>query len=249
MEERRTIGLIVAMDKELELFMKQFKPTEMIDIAGVRFYLVENFTAEYDVVIAKSGIGKVNAAICATLMMQIYEPFIVISTGVCGSLDKHSANQGDIYLTSIVKYHDVWCGHPNVYGQVQDEPVTYPCLRYIDSEFIRAMSEKFSTGGRHVWWGPTLSGDYFVDTKAKAIEILKYSPNGDKEASIDMETGAIAQVCSKFDKKFVSIRIISDAILNPEVKKYDEFWNEAGDILNSVILYMFKHIDKISVRQ
>ena len=76
-----------------------------------------------------------------------------------------------------------------------------------------------------------ISGDWFVDDSEKALSLSSFNSNG-----VDMESGSIAQTCYRYEVPLISVRIVSDAILNPEAKPYDEFWNIAPTMLNDVVM-------------
>ena len=76
------------------------------------------------VVMCGSGIGKVNAALSAQRLILACRPDCIISTGVAGGLDS-SLRPKQVVASSEVVYHDVWCGEPNQWGQVQGMPARF----------------------------------------------------------------------------------------------------------------------------
>lgn len=246
-EKKLTVGLMVAMDKELELILTNHKKQKKT-IGSIDFYFIDDYSDKMRLIVVKSGIGKVNAAAATAILINTYSPDVVITSGVCGSLLDCNVNQGDIHITSIVKYHDVWCGHPNVKGQVQGMPAQFKLLQFKDRDLVKSVIDTFKTKQRNVWWGPTVSGDWFVDSGSKAKEISKqYFIQEENNLSVDMESGAIAQVCHMFNVRCISVRIISDALLNIGCKKYNEFWNNAGNILNEVATHIIDNLYLISL--
>ena len=98
------IGIIVAMDKELQ----QLRP----------------LFPEDKVILQKSGIGKVNAAIQTVEMIRQFQPDCIISTGCAGG-NGDDVNVQDVVVSTQLAYHDVYCGEAighSVYGQVQGLP-------------------------------------------------------------------------------------------------------------------------------
>lgn len=235
------IGLFVAMDKELDLLIKNFKYSIKKINSYIEFYLVD-YDDDIELIIHKSGIGTVNAAISATLMISYYKPSFIIVSGVCGGLGIQ--NQNWIHITENVTYHDVWCGddNDNKYGQVQGLPVDY-LLTDKDDEIVSVLKEKFETPDRKVYCSTTLTGNWFVDSKKKARDIIQIYNRDASYAAVDMEIGAIAQTCYILDSKIklMAVKVISDAVLNEGCKKYSEFWDNAGnelyDIVTTVIDY------------
>ena len=218
---KKTIGLIVAMDKELSLFIDNNPLVSIENKRGCFDFYITNVNDNV-LVIAKSGIGKVNSALCVATMINEYHPDYIISSGVCGTLRKQDVLPGDFVIAEEIRYHDVWCGKPNLLGQVQDMPASYYC-EHID---LNKLPDKYKYHR-----GLMISGDWFVDDSEKALSLSSFDSNG-----IDMESGSIAQTCYRYEVPLISVRIVSDAILNPETKPYDEFWNAAPTMLNDVVM-------------
>lgn len=234
---KKVIGILVAMDKEYEL-LSNLLDSPMIEYKKVgpnhriEFIYSELNPSSYNttiVVVCKTGIGKVNAAMTATLLEEFCKPDIIISTGVCGSLLTEGVNQGDIVIGKTVHYHDVWCGKPNNNGQVQGLPTIYESVLATD-ELYSNLSQKFSN--KHFIMGDIISGDWFVDTKEKATSVVD---TFGETAGLDMESAALAQVCHLYGTKFMSIRIVSDCPMNEQSAQYADFWTNAPKDLVHVV--------------
>ncbi|MCR5269427.1 MAG: 5'-methylthioadenosine/S-adenosylhomocysteine nucleosidase [Prevotella sp.] len=199
------IGIIVAMDKELQQLQQVFKNS--------------------DVRVEKCGIGKVNAALGAQRMINEFHPDIIISSGCAGG-NGDDINVQDIVVSSELCYHDVYCGTAiddnTVYGQVQGLPARYQT----DPELLRkALSLK--TEGITIHGGLIVTGDWFVDSKEKAREIIGHFPEA---KAIDMESCAIAQTCYINKVKFISFRVVSDIPLrDTDASQYHDFWNTVAE--------------------
>lgn len=217
----KIIGLIVAMDKELELFKDKFSMVH--ENKGIFDFYVGSIDNEHMIVLSKSGIGKVNSALCTMKLIEAYNVDCVISSGVCGTLKPNGIIPGDFIIAEEVGYHDVWCGVPNDLGQVQDLPARFKCMS-IDTSII---DKKYN-----IHKGLVISGDWFVDTKYKAIAIYD---NFMDSIGVDMESASIAQTCFRYSKPFVSVRIVSDAVLNDNAATYEEFWMKAPEQLNELV--------------
>lgn len=151
------------------------------------------------ILLIKSGIGKVNGAMAAIHAVEEGAD-IIINTGLAGGIDS-SLNQGDIVLASRVCYHDVWCGEPNKIGQVQDLPLYFETPKEIITN-IQKSAPQFKSG-------LTVTGDQFL-TDVKRLKEIK---SEFKDAlAVDMESAAIAQVAYLRHKHFISLRIISDVV-------------------------------------
>ena len=194
------IGMIVAMDKEL----KQLRP----------------LFPEDKVILQKSGIGKVNAAIQAVEMIRQYKPDVIISSGCAGG-NGDDINVQDVVVSSELAYHDVYCGtaidSTTVYGQVQGLPARYQADPYL-------LEKALLTGAKP---GLIVTGDWFVDTKDKMREIIGHFPEA---KAVDMESAAIAQTCYIFQVPFISFRVISDIPLrDTHASQYHDFWSTTAE--------------------
>ena len=189
------IGIIVAMDKEL----RQLRPLFPKD----------------KVILQKSGIGKVNAAIQTVEMIRQYKPDCVISTGCAGG-NGDDINVQDVVVSTQLVYHDVYCGAAighSVYGQVQGLPARYDADPYL-------LEKAQLTGAKP---GLIVTGDWFVDSKDKMREIIGHFPEA---KAVDMESCAIAQTCYINKVPFISFRVISDIPLrDTDASMYHDFWN------------------------
>ena len=194
------IGMIVAMDKEL----KQLRP----------------LFPEDKVILQKSGIGKVNAAIQTVEMIRQYKPDVIISSGCAGG-NGDDVNVQDVVVSSELVYHDVYCGtaidSTTVYGQVQGLPAHYQADPYL-------LEKALLTGAKP---GLIVTGDWFVDSKDKMREIIGHFPEA---KAVDMESCAIAQACYINKVPFISFRVISDIPLrDTDASQYHNFWDTVAE--------------------
>ena len=194
------IGIIVAMDKELQ----QLRP----------------LFPEDKVILQKSGIGKVNAALQTARMISEYHPDAIISTGCAGG-NGDDINIQDVVVSTQLAYHDVYCGEAvghSVYGQVQGLPPRFEA----DPNLLRK-SLKLRVESLEIHPGLIVTGDWFVDTKEKMREIIGHFPEA---KAVDMESAAIAQTCYIYKVPFISFRVISDIPLrDTDASQYHDFWN------------------------
>lgn len=210
------IGIIVAMEKELQQLLALLTDTKEETIHGKTFY-TGKLSDEKELVIQQCGIGKVNAAIGTVEMINCYAPDCIVSSGVAGGATTLVPRLHIVASTEVV-YHDVYCFSDNAYGQIQGMPERFPAdKRLVD---IASQIENVNPG-------LIASGDWFVDTKGKAGEILDHFP---ESLAIDMESGAIAQTCHVYNVPFISFRIISDIPLASEKgEQYFDFWDRIAE--------------------
>lgn len=196
------IGIIVAMDKEFAQLQKVFGN-------------------DSNIVLQKCGIGKVNAAIGATMMIEKHQPDVIISSGCAGGADP-SLNVGDVVVAMETTYHDAYCGDNCAYGQIMGMP-----KRYELADKLIAIVQQFGSDCHAITMGLTVSGDWFVDSREKMREIMQHFPEA---KAVDMESCSIAQVCYTFGVPFVSFRIISDVPLKDhKAEMYFDFWDRLAD--------------------
>ena len=116
------IGLIVAMDAEFNLVKQALNDVKLNNIKYISF--VEGSFNNNQVILMKSGIGKVCAAVATSEMINNFAPDYIINTGIAGGIDK-SLSVMDVVVGEKTAYHDVWCGDGNEYGQVQGLPAYF----------------------------------------------------------------------------------------------------------------------------
>lgn len=202
----------MALDSELNLLKPLIDDVKKIEIAGTVFY--EGNVGSHNVCVMQCGIGKVNSAMGTMKLIEHFSPQCVINSGVAGGTGS-DAKVLDVVAGERVAYHDVWCGEPNEPGQVQGLPRFF-CG---DSRLLSLLPDD------KVKKGLIASGDMFVDSVEELRRIKSIYPDS---IAVDMESGAIAQVCHAYTVPFISLRVVSDT---PGVKdnatQYHNFWQEA----------------------
>lgn len=205
------IGIIVAMDKELQLMLPLLDHSETIEADGFELHVGK--IGRNDVCAMKCGIGKVNAALGARAMIAEFNPELIINTGVAGGTG--AAEVLDVVAATGVGYHDVWCGPGTEYGQADRCPKVLPCT-------------PLSKDIPGVKFGTIASGDIFVDSPDTVGKVLRLYPDA---LGVDMESGAIAQTCLRFGVEFICLRVISDTPgrVSDNGAQYESFWQAAPE--------------------
>lgn len=208
------IGIIVAMHKELELLLPLLQNSEESRMGGCEFH--RGKVGCHDVIAMQCGIGKVNAAIGTLTLVNSFLPDFVINSGVAGGADQ-SISVMDVVAGARVAYHDVWCGPESELGQVQGLPLYFEGAR-------RLLDLVPNREGIHK--GLICSGDQFIDT-LDAVSRIK--GNFPEALAVDMESGAIAQVCHLNKVPFLALRVISDSpgASHDNTRQYLDFWTDA----------------------
>lgn len=226
-KEDYMIGIIGAMDEEVEQIVAA------MNIEKEETKACMNFKAGKlngkDVVVVRSGIGKVNAAVCTQILVDDFGADCVINTGIAGSL-KAKIDIGDVVVSSDVLHHDMDAtgfGYPK--GQI---PRMDTLSFKADERLVELASEACAVAvpeiGVHV--GRVVSGDQFISDKNVKEEIVK---NFDGYCT-EMEGAAIAQTAYLNKIPFVILRAISDKADDSATMDYPTFEKQA--IANSVKL-------------
>ncbi|MEG0796622.1 MAG: 5'-methylthioadenosine/adenosylhomocysteine nucleosidase [Odoribacter sp.] len=226
------IGIIVAMGVEFRLVEALLKDKKENQINGLCF--VEGYFGNKQIVLMQCGIGKVCAAAGTVEMIRAYTLDCIINSGVAGGIDE-ILRVMDIVVAKEVVYHDVWCGEGNEMGQVQGLPPRF-C---VDERLYQiAVSLKSDVA---LYGGLICSGDQFI-TNRSALEVIKKKfPDG---LAVDMESGAIAQVCYMYHIPFLSCRIISDTPgkLENHALQYKDFWEAAPEKSFEILKQLIENI-------
>lgn len=208
------IAIIVAMGKELQLLLPLIEDCGTTTINGFDFHCGR--MSGCDVVAVQCGIGKVNAAVGTLTLIDTFHPDLVINTGVAGGTGAGADAPGilDVVLASGVAYHDVWCGPGTEPGEASGCPRIFSCP--LPADMVARLGMRT---------GLVASGDIFVSRRSEVDHILELYPDA---VAVDMESGAIAQVCYIKCIPYVCIRVISDTPgAADNIAQYENFWSDA----------------------
>lgn len=229
------IGILVAMSVEYRQLVRLMETIGHDTVGGMEF--TTGFIGHHKVVLLQCGIGKVNAAMGATLLTEHFRPGCIISTGCAGGIDKRLAVM-DIVVSSELVYHDVDCGAGLgcAKGQVQGLP-----LRFTADPSLVAAATALS-GPVRIHAGLICTGDQFITSHETLARIKADFPDG---LAVDMESAAIAQVCHVLGVPFVSFRIISDTPgADGHQQQYENFWQQMADRSFGVTKEFLSKIEK-----
>ena len=211
----KTIAIINAMHKEHEQLAALLSDASTIKEG--RFTFVEGVFNGRKIVLMESGIGKVNAAVGAVELIHRYHPDALINTGVAGGID-NCLKVMDVVAGERVAYHDVDCGPESELGQVQGLPLYYEADTQLFQAAMSIQPKETTIHG-----GLICSGDQFITSRQQLQKIKDRYPDG---LAVDMESGALAQVCFLYQVPFLSFRIISDTPgADQHFDQYLNFWD------------------------
>lgn len=219
------LGIIGAMEEEVADLVRDMQVTQVRTQAGMTFN--RGKLEGKDVVVVRSGIGKVNAAVCAQIMCDAFHVNAIINTGVAGSLDA-KINIGDIVLSSDVVHHDM---DATGFGYPMGQIPRMNTLAFKANESLIGLARIACAriaSDVDVYVGRIVSGDQFVsdlETKRRIAENFG-------GYCTEMEGAAIAQTAYLNDVPFLIIRAISDKADDSAQMDYSEF--EAMAIRNLV---------------
>lgn len=214
---RRTIGIIGAMDEEVEILKSLLDITETVTEAGMTFY--KGMLHNTEVVLARSGIGKVNAAVCAQLMITLFKIDYLINSGVAGTLEPN-INQGDIVISTDAVQHDVDTtvfGDP--LGAIPRLGVTFFEADKVLMDLAEKAANSLNFEGVSIFKGRVASGDQFV----AGGELKDRIWSNFEPSAVEMEGASIAHVAYLNKVPYVIIRAISDKADGSADLSYEEF--------------------------
>jgi adenosylhomocysteine nucleosidase len=230
------IGIIGAIDYELNHFFTNMIIARTEIIADKTFYVGK--IGHHNVVIVKSGIGKVNAAMTATILINTFDVRLIINTGVAGGLEP--VNIGDIILAEGIAYFDVSLTEIDdvPYGQMGSDPL----LVKTNDQYLAKGKKVFDKLGYSYVVGNLVSGDKFVTKKRDLAKISKQVPN---ILGVEMEGMAIAITAYKFNRPFISIRGISDIIESvDQPKNYRDVVKQVATKTTQFVLDFLEVVDE-----
>ena len=214
-EVMKEIGIIVAMDEEREAISNIMTEVEIEQIYNLRF--LKGKIQGKSCIVAKSGIGKVNAARTTQVMLQNYDIQYVINLGAGGSING-MLNIGDVLIAKEVVQHDfdiTAFGHSK--GYITGVGNSVICDRDLVSE-IEQMIQSIPERSYQIKIGVIATGDIFC-TETWMKDKIRAKFNADV---VDMECAAIGQVCYLDNVPVMVIRAISDTPNGRNASTFDE---------------------------
>ncbi|GKQ42837.1 5'-methylthioadenosine/S-adenosylhomocysteine nucleosidase [Companilactobacillus sp. RD055328] len=219
------LGVIIPMEEEQRLLLESMENIEESNIAGVTFY--QGTYKKHHLVLALSGIGKVQASMTTTLMANIYQPELIINTGSAGGIGQ-GLKIGDVVISTKLAYHDV-----NVVGYKHGQLPKRELFFEADSNSVEKIASAATATGLAFHKGLIVTGDQFIGTNEQNQQILGNFPDA---LASEMEGAAVAQVCNEFKIPFVVIRSMSDVGDSNAAVDFDEFVVTAGKNSVSMLL-------------
>ncbi|MCD8121672.1 MAG: 5'-methylthioadenosine/adenosylhomocysteine nucleosidase [Clostridiales bacterium] len=221
------LGIIGAMAQEVEQLKQEMASPEIVTVAGMDFY--KGRIGGREAVVVRSGIGKVNAGVCAQVLVDRFGVSGIVNTGIAGSLCAQ-INIGDLVLSTDLVQHDMNAtgfGYP--VGQIPQMPV----FSFEADARLRALAKECCekvNPGLGVFEGRIVSGDQFISSGEKKDWLIREFSG----MCAEMEGAAVAQAAWLNGIPFLIVRAISDKADDSANMDYETFEQQA--ILHSVRL-------------
>jgi len=221
------------MDEEIRLLLEGMEDKETVVRAGIKYY--QGTIAGKSVVLCKSGVGKVNAAVTTQILVDRFNVSKVLFTGVAGALHP-DLNIGDIVVSSECMQHDMDVTALGFSRGVipYQEVSTFPAdniLVNLAEKACRELKVNYKTG-------KILSGDQFIASHDTVRE-LREQLGG---VCAEMEGAAVAQVCYMNETPFVIIRSMSDKADGSAHVNFEEFTVEASQRSHAILENMLPYL-------
>lgn len=229
----KVIGIIGAMDEEIETLLGSIQMRDKKKYAGITYYLGKMH--EQDVVLCKSGVGKVNASICAQLMITTFAVDCVLFTGVAGGVDP-KLSIGDIVISTDCLQHDM---DASALGFERGYiPFAPESIFNADQDLINLAEQAAKSTSYPFTIGRVITGDQFIADHGQVLQLHQLF----QASCIEMEGAAVAQVCTLNQVPFVIIRSLSDKADGSADVNFVEFTKLAAERSHEIVNYMVRNM-------
>ena len=221
------IGIIGAMGSEVEHLREMLHQREESMAAGRTFYAGK--IGNIDVVLVCSGIGKVNSAMSAQMLIDRFQVDAIINTGIAGGAK--DAKVRDVVISTEAAYHDM---------EFRLVALSHPYLEQFeaDQSLAQKAQKACQEAGVTYHLGKIATGDQFIADKGVKDDIVaRLDPY-----AVEMEGGAVAHVCAANGIPFVVIRSISDNADDEAEMDFDTFEQLAADDAAKIVVSMLKQM-------
>lgn len=227
-----TYGIICAMDEELAILKEALSGEETKPSVNADYYL--GTIHDQTLVIVKSGIGKVQAGITTSTLINEFHVDAVINSGSAGGIGEGLA-VGDIVVSTETAYHDVdvtTSGYKM--GQLPGFPARFKASEELVDKIVKAAQQSGVTAHK----GLIVSGDQFIADSSKIAQIKHNFPDA---LCSEMEGAAVGQVAYQNKVPYAVIRAMSDVGDEEAEVSFDKFIITAGKKSGQMLIDLFKN--------
>lgn len=224
------IGILCAGDTELAPFLEHMKGQQITEKAMLKFHT--GTINHVNVFAVYSGVCKVNAAIAAQLLIDMFHVDLIINAGTAGGM-KEGVQLFDTVISERVIYHDV-----------ADDILTdfHPWLKsnyFLADQELCAIARAYSRRSKHpVLFGTMVTGEQFIEDEKREEINRKFDP-----LSTDMETAGVAHVCYVNRIPFLAVRTITDTVTHQGIETFDQNCEAASEISAEIVLGILGQLD------
>lgn len=239
MKNNGIIAIIGAMDCEVDKLKELLETPEVINCGNLNITI--GLINSHKVIIAKSGVGKVNAALNTQYIIDKFNPEMVINTGIAGGIAS-DLHVGDIVIGKELVQYDFdtsALGYAKGYmctGVNPDKPTKFYSDENLINIFEKTVSEIHPEIKVHK--GIIATGDTFVSSSERKREIKEIF----NASAVEMEGCAIAQTCNANSVPSLIIRAISDLADGSAAESLDVFEKKMAEVSSSTIASLLKTI-------
>jgi adenosylhomocysteine nucleosidase len=231
------LAIMSAMDVEMELYLDRCEIRHSTQQSGLSFH--EASWHGHDLVLVRAGVGKVNAALCTQILIDTFDADAVICTGSAGAVNP-ALNIGDVVVATDCVQHDVvvkFLGLPR--GQIP-----FTDFRFFTTDpALRDRALEVNLPDHRITQGRVLTGDRFIEDEDDRQQ-LREELDGD---CVEMEGGAVGQVCAVNDVPFLIVRAISDQADGSSDVDFEGFLKEAAHSSAQIVLHTLEALDPESL--
>jgi len=231
------LAIMSAMDVEMELYLDRCEIRGSTQRAGLTFHQAS--WHGHDLVLVRAGVGKVNAALCTQILIDTFDAEAVICTGSAGAVNP-ALDIGDVVVATDCVQHDVvvkFLGLPR--GQIP-----FTDFRFFETDSaLRRRALEVDLPDHRITSGRVLTGDRFIEDEKDRKQLLD-ELDGD---CVEMEGGAVGQVCAVNDVPFLVVRAISDRADGTSDVDFEAFLKEAAHSSAQIVLHTLEALDPESL--
>jgi len=228
-----SLAIISAMDVEMEQYLEHCTLRASTERAGLTIH--EAHWRGHDLALVRSGVGKVNAALCTQLLIDRYDLDAVLCTGSAGALDP-ALDIGDVVIASDCVHHDVLV---DFMGLLRGQ-IPFTDHRFFETHpVLRRHALEVGLTDHRVQAGRVLTGDTFVEDESQRRR-LRAELDG---ACVEMEGAAVGQVCAVNDVPYLVVRAVSDHADGTSDLDFETFLEEAARSSSQIVLDLLDALD------